>query len=557
MAFNFANRPMKTRLTSRTASLTLVIAAGAGLATLAPPAAAECTEFAAGLLRPLGITQSNRDNLLVAEAGTATPNNGRVSIVDPAGTRRTLIEGLPSGISYEANAPSGPTGVFLRGRTLYIAIGVGDAVSPGPSQGTARPNPNPSSPLLSSILALQFSAAVEKNTQGFSLTPADHQTLAAGQPVTLSNAAGETARIEMIVNFPDFTSAPLPQDPDNVRNTNPFALLALGDRLFVTDGGQNLIWRVDLSARAFSTLTAFDRIPNPQFNPNPPPPSLGGPFLEAVPTGITYADGQLIVTLFRGFPFPSGTSTVMSVDPVTGSQIALINGLKTAIRALPIIADDDQSAATKYLVLQHASGPVQTPPGLLLLFDNPATEPTTLASCLTAPVSMILDPQAGTLYITELGGRIVTIPLAAQAQQSDGGRSPLVRNISTRSRVQSGDNVMIAGFIIDEGTGFPAVRVVVRAIGPSLADDQVADPLQDPVLTLHDSNGVELARNDNWKGDEDEPSQQPAIEATGLAPSNDAESALIATLTPGNYTAIVRGSGDAAGVALVEVYHVQ
>ena len=546
---------MATRGTFRTP--TMISLSAAALLSCAAQLSAQCTEFATGLLRPLGITQSNRDNLLVTEGGTSTPNTGRVSIVNLTGTRRTLIDGLPSGISFEANAPSGPSGLFLRGRTLYIAIGVGDAVAPGPSQGTTRPNPNRSSPLLSSILALQFSAAVEKNTQGFTLTPADHQTLASGQPVTLTNAGGETAKMEMIVNFPNFTSAPTPNDPDNVRNTNPFALLALGNRLFVTDGGQNLIWRVDLAARQFSTLTTFERIPNPQFNPNPPPPSMGGPFLEAVPTGITYANGQLLVTLFRGFPFPSGTSTVMQVDPLTGSQSALINGLKTAVGVLAITADEDQSGATKHLVLQYASGQVQTPPGLLLRFDTPAGAPTTLASCLTAPTSMSLDANTGTLYVTEVAGRIVTIPVAAQTKEADAGLAPTVRNISTRARVEGGENVVIAGFIIGEGTGGGAVRVVVRGVGPSLAAEQVAEPLQNPALALHDANGTEMARNDNWKGDVDQPSQQAAIEATGLAPKDDAESALVATLTPGNYTAVVSSAGEGGGVALVEVYHVQ
>ncbi|MDQ3120268.1 MAG: ScyD/ScyE family protein, partial [Verrucomicrobiota bacterium] len=297
-------------------------------------AMAQCTELVSGLLRPIGITQSKKDNLLVSESGTATPNTGRISIVDLAGTRRTLVSGLPSGISFEANAPSGSTGLFLRGRTLYLAVGVGDAVMAGPGQGLTAANPNPSSPLFSSILAIHFSAAVEKNTQGFTLTLADQEKLASGQPVVLSNGGADTITIEMIVNFPNFAPDPRPSFAENVANTNPFALVALGDRLFVTDGGQNLVWRVDLTARQFSVLTRFGNIPNPQFNPNPPPPSFGGPTLEAVPTGIESADGQLLVTLFRGFPFPAGTSTVQRVDPLTGSQSAFISGLKTAIDIL-------------------------------------------------------------------------------------------------------------------------------------------------------------------------------------------------------------------------------
>ena len=90
---------------------------------------------------------------------------------------------------------------------------------------------------------------------------------------------------------------------------------------------------------------------------------------------------------------------------------------------------------------------------------------------------------------------------------------------------------------------------LVRAIGPSLTEFGVTDALPDPTLELHDGNGVLIQDNDNWKD-----SQQTEIEATGLQPTNDLESAVLETLAPGAYTAIVAGSGGVTGVALVEVY---
>src|SRR5689334_6130623 len=86
------------------------------------------------LERPAKLTLTPLGNLLVAEVGTATaaPNTGRVSIVDPDGTRRTLIDGLPSAPTNAANTPSGPSGLFLSGRTLYVTIGEGDVTRPGP-----------------------------------------------------------------------------------------------------------------------------------------------------------------------------------------------------------------------------------------------------------------------------------------------------------------------------------------------------------------------------------------------------------------------------------------
>jgi CSLREA domain-containing protein len=125
---------------------------------------------------------------------------------------------------------------------------------------------------------------------------------------------------------------------------------------------------------------------------------------------------------------------------------------------------------------------------------------------------------------------------------------PLSRflNISTRLRVQTGDNVLIGGFIID---GTEAKKVIVRAVGPSLGDFGVSDPLANPILELHYPDGTTVVTNNNWRD-----TQEAEIMATGLAPNDDLESAIVATLEPGAYTAIVRGVNDGTGVALVETY---
>jgi hypothetical protein len=105
---------------------------------------------------------------------------------------------------------------------------------------------------------------------------------------------------------------------------------------------------------------------------------------------------------------------------------------------------------------------------------------------------------------------------------------------------------MIGGFIVG---GTQPRKVVVRAIGPELTARGVADVLQDPTLELHDGSGATIESNDNWRSD-----HEAEIQATGLAPTNDNESAIVKTLAPGNYTAIVRGAGGSTGVGLVEVY---
>jgi hypothetical protein len=110
---------------------------------------------------------------------------------------------------------------------------------------------------------------------------------------------------------------------------------------------------------------------------------------------------------------------------------------------------------------------------------------------------------------------------------------------------------MIGGVIVGSNTGMMA-RIVVRGIGPSLTDFGVAGALQDPRLELFDGNGTMIQANDNWKD-----SQQAEILATGLAPVDDRESALVRDLAPGAYTAIIRGFGNTAGVGLVEACDIQ
>jgi hypothetical protein len=134
------------------------------------------------------------------------------------------------------------------------------------------------------------------------------------------------------------------------------------------------------------------------------------------------------------------------------------------------------------------------------------------------------------------------------------GANSKLANISTRGFVDTGDNAMIGGFIVGGGSGDGTTRVIVRALGPSIP---VAGALGDPTLELRNSSGTLVDSNDNWKTRPDGSSQQAAIEATTIPPTNDLESALVATLVPGNYTAIVRGKNDTTGVALVEAYNIQ
>ena len=129
----------------------------------------------------------------------------------------------------------------------------------------------------------------------------------------------------------------------------------------------------------------------------------------------------------------------------------------------------------------------------------------------------------------------------------------ILANISTRGFIQTGDNVMIGGFIVVGRSS----KVLIRATGPSLIPFGINNALANPQIELHDANGT-LATNDDWQttqlggivtGD-----QSAAIQNSGLAPGNPAESAIIATLPPGSYTAIAQGMNSGTGVGLVEVF---
>ncbi len=148
---------------------------------------------------------------------------------------------------------------------------------------------------------------------------------------------------------------------------------------------------------------------------------------------------------------------------------------------------------------------------------------------------------AGTITLRNAPGDPSPTPSPTAAPSAPG-----MRNVSTRLRIETGDNVAIGGFII---TGSMSKKVIVRALGPSLAKFGVTDALTDPFLELHRSDGVLVTSNNNWRE-----TQETQITATQLQPTDDAESAIVATLAPGAYTAVVGGFGNTSGVGLVEVY---
>ena len=213
-----------------------------------------------------------------------------------------------------------------------------------------------------------------------------------------------------------------------------------------------------------------------------------------------------------------------------GPSLASV-GIQGAI-ADPILELYDSTGA---LVSQNdnwATGPDPLPEGMS---PNWPTESAIMANLLPGSYTAVLHEGASSSGV----GLIEIYDLNPATSQ--------IRNISTRSEVGMGDNVMIGGIIIG---GMEPTRVIVRAVGPSLTAAGVAEALQDPILELHNGDGSLLFQNDNWRD-----TQEAQILASTIPPSDNRESAIVATLPPGNYTAIVRGAANSTGVALVEVYN--
>ena len=214
------------------------------------------------------------------------------------------------------------------------------------------------------------------------------------------------------------------------------------------------------------------------------------------------------------------------------------NGIVT-ILGIPVPFD---GGGTLMPGLNKYEGESQAPP--FFFADSGTFSATVTADFGSTGTLQTVAPGTLALTIQQTDVKIDPTPATLQAPSQ-------LLNISTRLNVGTGDNVLIGGFII---TGNDPKEIVMRAIGPSLAAFNVAGPLADPILELHDSTGATVAMNDNWM--DLSPENQTTLTDNNLAPTDDAESALVQTLDPGGYTAIVLGTGATTGVALVEVYDI-
>ena len=285
---------------------------------------------------------------------------------------------------------------------------------------------------------------------------------------------------------------------------------------------------------------------------------------------ITY---QVLAPTPTPSPTPSATPTVTPGTlgnistrlRVLGGDNALIGGLiatgtggkRVIIRAIgPSLTDFGVPGALANPTLDLFQGST-----LLLSNDdwNISTQQAEIANTGLAPgntaesaiIWTLLPGQNYTAVVRGING--TTGIGVVDAFDLDQGAASKLGNISTRGFVDVDDNVMIAGFIAGPSNG-TSLKVLVRALGPTLSDFGVAGALANPTLDLVNSSGTVIRTNDNWK---DDAQQRAQIEAAGLAPAHDEEAALVETVAPGAYTAVVRGNSRTTGVGLVEVYNIQ
>jgi outer membrane protein assembly factor BamB len=239
-----------------------------------------------------------------------------------------------------------------------------------------------------------------------------------------------------------------------------------------------------------------------------------------------------IVINFTGFPAAtSGTySNSFAITPTQVSQ------LQNGLAYVNIHNGTFSSGEIRGQLTLFPCPPVATPTPTPTLSPGITPSPIPTATPSATPTA---TPSATPTATPSLTPGVTATPTATPAQAV---------NLSTRMFVQAGDNAGIGGFII---SGSAPKHVLVRVIGPSLTQFGVPNALADPVLELHGPDGFATINNDNWG---DDPAQQAAILATGLAPTNNLESAIDATLNPGAYTAVARGKSNSTGVSLIEVF---
>jgi hypothetical protein len=292
---------------------------------------------------------------------------------------------------------------------------------------------------------------------------------------------------------------------------------------------------------AFASSTILDSTPNPS-SPGEPVSftatvSGGAP----VPTGmVTFQEGS---TSLAQIPLSNGTASFNTASLSPGDHTITATYQSDTVFALS--TDNTVQTVTGASPTPTPSPtPTATVTATATATATPSATATPTASATATPTATATSTPTATATATPIATPTATPSATPVTTPTPTPAQPV--NFSTRMHVETGENVGIGGFIIH---GIAPKHVLVRAIGPSLAQSGITNPLADPRLELFASGPSPIAINNNWRD-----TQEQAINNTGIPPLNDLESAIDITLAPGNYTAVVRGNDGGTGVALVEVY---
>ena len=529
------------------------------------------TTFASGLTDPQGIALDQDGNVYVSEGSV-----GDLLRFTPDGTMSVLTSGLsnPLGVAFVGvsagdnfdilvaeNGADSITKVTPTGHKIpFITVTAPVAVAVGVGNGNIFVTHETFvSTYDSNGIEIGTPVDVGNNTRAVAVVE-DSSGGTLEQTLFVTTDANTIEKITPDGTVQQFAPGTTLQDPNGLAFLP--ALIGGSDQgnVFVADTGAGDILTITKNGES-DTFATFG---NPNFiafekgfvlpTPTPSPSPTVSPSPSASPT-----------------PTPPNKAQNLStrVDVETGTNVGIggfiINGTDpklVVIRAIgPSLADFGVAGALADPTLElHDSNQAIIATNDDWMENSPADQQSLIdhglepSNNLESAIIMSLDPGLYTAVVSGNNGG-TGVALIELYDLDDPGVAGELGNISTRGFVGTEANVMIGGVIVGPEGG-DAASVVVRAIGPSLADFGVADPLLDPVLELRDGNGDLVAMNDNWETDPEPDNYSAEVTAAGLAPSDPSESAVFANLTNGLYTAIVSGKDSTTGVGLVEVYHV-
>jgi hypothetical protein len=384
-----------------------------------------------------------------------------------------------------------------------------------------------------------------------------------------------------VIVVPGTTSIPGPDKMTINGNLNLGADAHMGFVIRNNTAGEFDTMSVSGSANFGGTLdvsfvNGFQPAPNDSFTVLTAGPTITGAFINAAngarfPTSdglgsfiATYSDNHLVLSNFQTKPPDQLLNISTRMRVLTGNNVLIagfiITGTdpkKVIIRGIgPSLANFgvQGALADTTLELHQGNSTLATNDNWKIDDQTGQSQQATIQVTSFQPSNDLESALVATLspaaYTAILAGKDQTSGIGVvEVYDLDQAANSKLANISTRGFVDSGDNAMIGGFVVG-GNGGGAARVIVLGIGPSLVNFGISNALMDPTLELHDGNGVVIATDDNWKD-----SQQSDVLATGLPPSDDLESAIVRTLVPGLYTAVLRGTNNGVGIGLIQVFN--